>query len=339
MSIPGVECARRRRVYHGRPLDCSTSQVRTGGINSSVSQQQNHPRKFNDHLNSYRHRYYNYKNIHLHSRSDPASARPLMNISGSSIGIIAEEGNTGLTVGNGSSFSSLGERERLTGSRLPLLNRGYGVAMAARSRLDEKLRTGALVNCSSAALTRLQSSLRCAFGGDKSNSWDDTLVDIGMRDYVAASAFDSENRNLRLSSRNSQCFKPKEGLSRAEISGLYQESFTPNKAERASESKETISEQEVCPVCLDHFILSQTMICLPCNHRFHSDCLIPWLNSNRQCPYCRAEICDKEIKATTVGLCNHNSMQAGDELVSLMASIEMRFRRFGLHPVHLLSQS
>lgn len=50
------------------------------------------------------------------------------------------------------------------------------------------------------------------------------------------------------------------------------------------------SEQEDCAVCLESFKDGETLIHLPCEHRFHSRCLKPWLDKNSHCPCCRTTI-------------------------------------------------
>lgn len=50
------------------------------------------------------------------------------------------------------------------------------------------------------------------------------------------------------------------------------------------------AEQEECAVCLEKFMSGETLMSLPCNHRFHSGCLVPWLVNNSQCPCCRAAV-------------------------------------------------
>ncbi|XP_020206833.1 probable E3 ubiquitin-protein ligase RHY1A isoform X2 [Cajanus cajan] len=50
------------------------------------------------------------------------------------------------------------------------------------------------------------------------------------------------------------------------------------------------SEQEDCAVCLESFRVGETLIHLPCAHRFHDRCLKPWLKNNSHCPCCRTNI-------------------------------------------------
>ncbi len=50
------------------------------------------------------------------------------------------------------------------------------------------------------------------------------------------------------------------------------------------------SEQMECAVCLEGFKAGESLVHLPCLHRFHSRCLMPWLESNPHCPCCRMGI-------------------------------------------------
>ncbi|KAK6151657.1 hypothetical protein DH2020_014292 [Rehmannia glutinosa] len=52
------------------------------------------------------------------------------------------------------------------------------------------------------------------------------------------------------------------------------------------------SEQDECAVCLEQLKagLGGTLMQLTCGHRFHTNCLVPWLEANAHCPCCRQEI-------------------------------------------------
>jgi hypothetical protein len=50
-------------------------------------------------------------------------------------------------------------------------------------------------------------------------------------------------------------------------------------------------ESEGCSICTDDFILGQDQRVLPCNHRFHPECIDPWLlNVSGTCPLCRIDL-------------------------------------------------
>lgn len=52
------------------------------------------------------------------------------------------------------------------------------------------------------------------------------------------------------------------------------------------------AEQAECAVCLDEFAKGDVLAHLPCGHRFHWDCALPWLEgaTSSSCPFCRASV-------------------------------------------------
>lgn len=47
---------------------------------------------------------------------------------------------------------------------------------------------------------------------------------------------------------------------------------------------------ETCPVCLDDFCLKEKILICPCEHMFHTKCLLVWLQHRNTCPVCKAEV-------------------------------------------------
>ncbi|XP_024313859.1 uncharacterized protein LOC100830912 isoform X2 [Brachypodium distachyon] len=53
------------------------------------------------------------------------------------------------------------------------------------------------------------------------------------------------------------------------------------------------AEQAECAVCLEEFAAGDVLAHLPCGHRFHWSCALPWLQAqgaSHSCPFCRAAV-------------------------------------------------
>lgn len=46
-------------------------------------------------------------------------------------------------------------------------------------------------------------------------------------------------------------------------------------------------DQKDCAICLEEFKTGDDLVHLPCSHRFHWSCGMPWIESNSHCPCCR----------------------------------------------------
>lgn len=49
-------------------------------------------------------------------------------------------------------------------------------------------------------------------------------------------------------------------------------------------------EGDECAVCKDGFAAGQRAKRLPCSHRYHDECIVPWLHVRNSCPLCRFEL-------------------------------------------------
>ncbi|KAI5600076.1 hypothetical protein POPTR_001G001500v4 [Populus trichocarpa] len=57
-----------------------------------------------------------------------------------------------------------------------------------------------------------------------------------------------------------------------------------------------IKEPLQCSVCLDDFEIGSKAREMPCKHKFHSGCILPWLELHSSCPVCRHQLPADESK-------------------------------------------
>ena len=54
-------------------------------------------------------------------------------------------------------------------------------------------------------------------------------------------------------------------------------------------------ENKNCVICLEDFVDKEKIICLPCIHVFHSECIKSWLESHNECPICKYKLTYENI--------------------------------------------
>lgn len=42
-----------------------------------------------------------------------------------------------------------------------------------------------------------------------------------------------------------------------------------------------------CVICLENLGMERELLCTPCSHMFHGDCIKKWLENGNSCPICR----------------------------------------------------
>ncbi|KAK1318977.1 E3 ubiquitin-protein ligase RING1 [Acorus calamus] len=63
-----------------------------------------------------------------------------------------------------------------------------------------------------------------------------------------------------------------------------------------------------CSVCLEDFEVGGEAKVMPCNHKFHSGCILPWLELHSSCPVCRFQLPSEGSKEGS----NGSSANGGD---------------------------
>jgi E3 ubiquitin-protein ligase RNF115/126 len=76
-------------------------------------------------------------------------------------------------------------------------------------------------------------------------------------------------------------------------------SGTPPAKKEAVAALPAVNIQEVlgCSVCLENFEMGTEAKEMPCQHKFHSHCILPWLELHSSCPICRFQLPTEETKS------------------------------------------
>ncbi|XP_035491016.2 E3 ubiquitin-protein ligase RNF126-like isoform X3 [Scophthalmus maximus] len=61
-----------------------------------------------------------------------------------------------------------------------------------------------------------------------------------------------------------------------------------------------------CPVCKDDYSVEERVRQLPCNHLFHNECIVPWLEQHDTCPVCRKSLSGQNTATDPPGLSGMN---------------------------------
>lgn len=85
---------------------------------------------------------------------------------------------------------------------------------------------------------------------------------------------------------------------------------TPPAQKEAVEALPTVKIEETvqCSVCLDECEIGDEVKEMPCKHKFHSNCILPWLQLHSSCPICRHQLpASEESKLDSEGSANNEN--------------------------------
>ena len=80
--------------------------------------------------------------------------------------------------------------------------------------------------------------------------------------------------------------------------------------------------ENTCAVCKDEFIIGQECLLMPCQHHFHKNCLLPWLNERNSCPVCRFELPtdDEDFENRKKNRVNSNNNNSNNDIGNVLTS-------------------
>lgn len=77
-----------------------------------------------------------------------------------------------------------------------------------------------------------------------------------------------------------------------------------------------------CPVCKEDYTVGENVRQLPCNHLFHNDCIIPWLEQHDTCPVCRKSLSGQNTATNPPGLTDMNFSSSSSSSSSSTSPID-----------------
>ncbi|KAA8542884.1 hypothetical protein F0562_024036 [Nyssa sinensis] len=88
---------------------------------------------------------------------------------------------------------------------------------------------------------------------------------------------------------------------------------TPPAQKEAVEALPTVKTEQTlqCSVCLEDFEIGSEAKEIPCKHKFHTGCILPWLELHSSCPVCRYQLPGDESKLNSDVLRN-GSIDGGE---------------------------
>jgi E3 ubiquitin-protein ligase RNF115/126 len=71
-------------------------------------------------------------------------------------------------------------------------------------------------------------------------------------------------------------------------------------------TQDQVGKNLQCSVCLEGFRLDEPVRKLPCEHVYHENCIIPWLELHGTCPICRKRLDDDGLEDHQPGSGSNN---------------------------------
>lgn len=88
----------------------------------------------------------------------------------------------------------------------------------------------------------------------------------------------------------------------------------------------TIDQNLQCPICLEEFEIGGKAKQMPCLHKFHDECIVPWLELHSSCPLCRFQMPCDDSKNKVNGLTSIEEGQGNDGVTTSGRGEEMETR-------------
>jgi hypothetical protein len=63
-----------------------------------------------------------------------------------------------------------------------------------------------------------------------------------------------------------------------------------DKASKSRPESKVLEEEPTCSICLGEYEEGEDLVCLPCKHLYHEDCISSWCSNHIRCPLCNLDL-------------------------------------------------
>ncbi|CAO2837445.1 unnamed protein product [Amaranthus hypochondriacus] len=95
---------------------------------------------------------------------------------------------------------------------------------------------------------------------------------------------------------------------------------------------ESENSHSICPICLDRFEIGAEARKTPCNHIYHSECIVSWLVRRKTCPVCRHQLGSGPVNCRQ-NTRNTSSVDSNTSRRNRSSFVFVSFNNFGNPPL------
>ena len=141
-------------------------------------------------------------------------------------------------------------------------------------------------------------------GGSNNPNMDRDLQRLSFQAQLAMAIINSQRDMMQGGFGNPDGYNVSQGVSEQAKGHWDRFQFQPNgkgygsllhiedldKASKGLEHSKGEAEEPHCSICLGEYEAGEDLVCLPCKHLYHDDCISSWCSNHTRCPLCNLDL-------------------------------------------------